>query len=97
MMWTIPKRVDVLRRKIYLRLEVMVLPLKRFRHYAIGILVGLGSASIAYHVVPLIGVVVSSAETVDDLQVAWFLARIWAALIVARLSGGWAYELPLRR
>jgi len=63
---------------------------------AVGIMVGLSSAGIAYHVVPLIGVVVSSAESVDDLQVAWFPVRIWAALIVARLSGGWTYGL-LRR
>ena len=71
--------------------------MKRFRCSAIGIIVGLGSAVIAYHVLPLVGVVVSSAETVDDLQVAWFPVRIWAAMIVARLSGSWALELLLQR
>lgn len=97
MMWTIPKRADVLRRIGSLNLVVRVLPLKRFRCSAIGIIVGLGSAVIAYHVVPLVGVVVSGAETVDALQVAWFPARIWAAIIVARLSGSWAHELLLQR
>ncbi len=97
MMWTIPKRADVLRRIGSLNLVVRVLPLKRFRCSAIGIIVGLGSAVIAYHVVPLIGVVVSSAETVDDLQVAWFPVRIWVALIIARLSAGWMHELLVRR
>ena len=66
--------------------------LKRFGYSAVGILVGLSLAGVAYHMVPLIGVLVSSAETVDDLQVAWFPVRIWAAMIVARLSGSWAYE-----
>ena len=75
----------------------MMPQLRRFGHPAIGIIVGLSSAGVAYQVVPLIGVLVSSAETVDDLQVAWFPVRIWAALIVARLSSGWTYELLLRR
>ena len=87
----------MLRGKIRPRFDVMVPQLKPLGHSAVGILVGLSLAGVAYHVVPLIGVVVSSAETVDDLQVAWFPVRIWTAMMVARLSAGWMYELLLRR
>ena len=97
MMWTILNRANVLRLKGHPRLDVMISYLKRFGYRAAGITVGLSSAAVAYHGVPLIGVLVSSAETVDDLQVAWFLVRIWVALIVARSSSGWAYGLLLRR
>jgi len=87
----------VLGRNSHPRLNVMTPQLKRFGYFAIGILVGLSSAGVAYHVVPLIGVAVSSAETVDDLQVEWLLGRIWMALKVARVSSTWAYGLLLRR
>ena len=97
MMRTILNQADVLRRKGHPRLDVLMSQVKLFGHCAVGIMVGLSSAGVAYHVVPLIGVLLSSAETVDDLPMVWFPARMWAALIVARLSGSWAYELLLRR
>jgi hypothetical protein len=96
-MWPILNRASVLRRKGQARLDVLMFQWKRIGFCAFGITVGLSSASLAYHVVPLIGVLVSSAETVDDLQVAWSLGRISLALIVARASGTWAYGLLLRR
>ncbi len=97
MMWTILNRAKLLRGKGHPRSDVMMPQLKSFGYRAVGILVGLSSAGVAYHVVPLIGVLVFGAETVDDLQVAWFPVRIWTAMIVARLSGSWAHELLLRR
>ena len=96
-MGTTLNRAKLLRGKGHPRSDAMMPQLKRFGFSAVGILVGLSSASVAYHLVPLIWVIVSSAETVDDLQVAWFPVRIWAAMIVARLSGSWALELLLQR
>ena len=96
-MWIIQIRANVLRWKGQPRLDALMAQLKPIGYSAFGIMVGLGSASLTYHVVPLIGVLVSPAETVDDLQVAWFPVRIWASLIVARVSGAWAYGLLLRR
>jgi hypothetical protein len=97
MMWTILNRANVLRRKGQPRLDVLMSQLKRSGYCAFGIMVGLSSASVAYQVLPSIGVLISPAETVDDLQVVWFPVRIWATLIVARVSGAWAYGLLLRR
>ena len=70
---------------------------KRFGFCAAGILVGLGLASIAYQVVSLIAVAVSSAETVGDLHVGWFLIRMLVAVSVAKVSGGWLCGLRLRK
>ncbi len=95
MMWTTLNRANMLKRKGHSRLELM--SQSRIGHSTVGILVGLISAGVTYQIVPLIGVAISSAETVDDLPGAWFLVRIWPALIVAKLSGGWTCHLLLRR
>ena len=74
-----------------------MLKLKRFSYGVVGIIVGLSLASAAYHIVSLIGVVVSSAETVGDLHASWFPIRVLVALGVAKVCGGWVYGLLLRR
>ena len=70
---------------------------KLFAFRLVGMVVGLGSASIAYQTVALIGVAVSNAETVGDLNVVWFPIRMLVAVSAARVSGGWVYGLRLRK
>lgn len=65
--------------------------MKRFGHSAIGIVVGLGLAGVAYYMVSFIGVAVSGAETVGELPIGWFPIRALVAFRVASVSGGWVY------
>ena len=71
-----------------------------FKHLgfcAVSIVVGLGLAGIAYQIVSLIGVAVSDAETVGDLNLGWFPIRMLVAASVAKVIGGWLYRLRLRK
>ena len=64
---------------------------KRLGLFAVGIAVGLGLAAGAYQCVALIGVAVSSAESVGELGIGWFAIRALVAYRVARLGAGWVY------
>ena len=72
-------------------------PLKHLCFFALGIAVGFTLAGAAYQLVGLIGVVMSGAETLDDLHVGWFPLRALVAIQVARASGGWVYRLRSRQ
>ena len=61
--------------------------------YAVAIAVGLGLAAGAYQSVALIGVAISSAESVGELGVGWYPIRLLVAYRVARLGAGWVYRL----
>ena len=65
--------------------------------YAVAIAVGLGLAAGAYQSVALIGVAISSAESVGELSVGWFPIRALVAYRVARLGAGWVCGLGLKR
>ena len=71
--------------------------MKGFGYIAVGTVVGLGLAGIAYHTVAMIGVAVSDAETVGDLNVVWFPIRMLVAISAARVSGCWVYRLRLQK
>ena len=71
--------------------------LKRLGLFAMGIGVGLGLAAGAYQSVALIGVAISSAESVGELSVGWFPIRVLVAYRVAGLGAGWVYRLGLKR
>lgn len=69
----------------------------RLGYFALGISAGLGLGSVSFYLVPLIGVAVSSAETVDELHGIWFPVRVLFALRVAPVSGGWIYGMLVRK
>ena len=67
--------------------------LKRLGLFAVGIGVGLGLAAGSYQSVAMIGVAISSAESVGELGVGWYPIRLLVAYRVARLGAGWVYRL----
>ena len=74
--------------------------MSRLKHYgycAVGIIVGLSLAGVAYHIVSLVGIAISGAETVQELHVGWFPIRVLVALRVASLSGARVYGLCSRK
>ena len=71
--------------------------MKRIGFCILGIVVGLTIAAIAYHVVSMLAITVSSAETASDIHLGWFLVRIFLALQIARLSGALVCGLRVRK
>ena len=71
--------------------------LKRFGLFAAPIIAGLSMAGIAYQLVALIAVQVTSAETVGDLHTGWFLIRAMVAYRAAKLSGRWVHGVFSRK
>lgn len=78
-------------------LNVGMPQVKHLGFFTLGIIAGLGLAVVTYHTVGLVGVIVSSAETVADLHIGWFPIRALVAYRAARLGGGWVYALYSRR
>ena len=81
----------------HIRKFPVTISLKRLGLFAVGIGVGLGLAVGAYQSVALIGVALSSAESVGELRVGWFPIRVLVAYGVARLGAGGVYRLGLKR
>ena len=71
--------------------------LTSFGNCAVGIIVGLSSAGVAFHVVSIIGIAISSADTVGELHIGWFPIRVLVALRMATASSGWAYGMLSRK
>lgn len=96
MIWTFPKRPTLPIGESHSRTNVAMSQLKRVGYCAVGIIVGLILAGVAYHIVSLIGIAMSGAETVQELHVGWFPIRVMIAFRVASLSGAWVYGLCSR-
>ena len=67
--------------------------LKQLGYRATGIMIGLGAAGLAYHLMGVVGVALSNADTIRELHVAWFPLRAFAAINAARFSVGCVFSL----
>lgn len=67
--------------------------LKRLGYRATGVAIGLGAAGLAYHLLGVVGVAVSNADTIRELHVGWFPFRLFAAINAARFGSGCVFSL----
>ena len=56
-------------------------------------MIGLSAAGLAYYFMAVLGVAVSTADTISELHIGWFPLRLFAAVSAARFSVGCVFSV----